>query len=409
MPTYQIQFRGDTSANWTAENPVLLAYEMGIEVTADGRLLWKIGDGATPWLGLGYASGPVGPSPDYEWTGTSLRFKSNDGAWGEWVNLVGPSVAYRWDGTALQLQNPDGTWGAAVDLRGPEGPSGTSKPATPASLGGVIPGAGLHIDGAGRLDSSLAWSHGGNYPYPVLVQGGNGALYLWKRPSGPGVPGSDGRAVGARDPLRDDGTYWAALLPDKYDLCEFYYFRHPDLKPGFFPAMGGLLENAPAQCPRAWAYLQTEEGQKLCVTEAEWQAMTTATWATLADGSTVGWNGIGGAPWYVVDTANGTLRLPDLRGMYIEAAGFDSLGVGGTHLDGVREVIGVTDGFLTNGAYSSGAFYTITRASAVVNNSGGTYTTTSAALKLSRVVPTAAKNQPRAWGALACVYLGQPS
>lgn len=27
----------------------------------------------------------------------------------------------------------------------------------------------------------------------------------------------------------------------------------------------------------------------------------------------------------------------------------------------------------------------------------------------SRVVPTAAKNQPRAWGALACVYLGQPA
>lgn len=28
-------------------------------------------------------------------------------------------------------------------------------------------------------------------------------------------------------------------------------------------------------------------------------------------------------------------------------------------------------------------------------------------LDLSRVAPTAAKNQPRAWGALACCYLGQ--
>lgn len=30
------------------------------------------------------------------------------------------------------------------------------------------------------------------------------------------------------------------------------------------------------------------------------------------------------------------------------------------------------------------------------------------AFDASRVVPTANKNQPRAWGALACVYLGAP-
>ena len=30
-------------------------------------------------------------------------------------------------------------------------------------------------------------------------------------------------------------------------------------------------------------------------------------------------------------------------------------------------------------------------------------------LDASRVVPTANKNQPRAWGALPCVYLGLPA
>ena len=121
----------------------------------------------------------------------------------------------------------------------------------------------------------------------------------------------------------------AAIPPapklEKYDLCEFYYFRHPSLKPGFQPAQGGLLANAATLYPEAWAYLQTVEGQKLCKSEAEWQAMTTATWATLADGSKVGWNGIGGAPYYAPNTATGALRLPDLRGMYAEAAGFDAL------------------------------------------------------------------------------------
>lgn len=125
-----------------------------------------------------------------------------------------------------------------------------------------------------------------------------------------------------------------------YELCEFYYFRHPTLRPGFQAAQGEILVNAAALYPQAWAYLQTAEGQMLCKTEAEWQAMTTATWATLADGSKVGWNGIGGAPYYVQDLAAGTLRLPDLRGMYAEAAGFDSLGVGGVHGDAIRNITG---------------------------------------------------------------------
>ena len=37
------------------------------------------------------------------------------------------------------------------------------------------------------------------------------------------------------------------------------------------------------------------------------------------------------------DLNTGSLRLPDLRGMYAEAAGFDSLGAGGVHGDGGRE------------------------------------------------------------------------
>ena len=54
----------------------------------------------------------------------------------------------------------------------------------------------------------------------------------------------------------------------------------------------------------------------------------------------MGWNGIGGAPFYVINTAAKTLRLPDLRGMYIESAGFDSLGVGDSQGDGSRDIIG---------------------------------------------------------------------
>jgi len=194
-------------------------------------------------------------------------------------------------------------------------------------------------------------------------------------------------------------------------LCEFYFFRHPTLRPGFQPAQGGLLENAAALYPEAWAYLQTAEGQLLCKTEAEWQAMTQAIWHTNADGSQVGWNGIGGAPFYVQDLAAGTLRLPDIRGMYAEAAGFDSLGVGGVHGDAIRNITGsvqaANNGFGMQGP--SGAF-NVSESFSV----GGHADVPGAFFKMflinaSRRVPVAAKNQPRAWGSLACVYLGRPA
>lgn len=49
-----IQLRRDTSANWTAENPVLAAGEIGIETNT---LKAKVGDGATAWNSLSYAFG----------------------------------------------------------------------------------------------------------------------------------------------------------------------------------------------------------------------------------------------------------------------------------------------------------------------------------------------------------------
>ncbi len=196
-----------------------------------------------------------------------------------------------------------------------------------------------------------------------------------------------------------------AAYHHKYDLCEFYYFRHPVLKPGFQPAQGGLIANAATLYPEAWAYLQTADGQLLCKTEAEWQAMTTATWSTLADGSTVGWGGIGGASYYVQDLNAGTLRLPDLRGMYAEAAGFDALGVGDTHLDQIQEhTHGGT--FLSSGATNPwvGSIY------------GGIAVNPNALVALGGMgsrgdsnIRYGATTKPRAWGALACVYLGQPS
>ena len=205
-------------------------------------------------------------------------------------------------------------------------------------------------------------------------------------------------------------------VTEKYDVGEFYYFRHPTMKPSFAAAQGGLISGAYqgkniTEYP-IWDYLQTAEGQLLCKTEAEWQAMTTARWHTNADGTTVGWDGIGGAPYFVQDLGAGTLRMPDLRGMYAEAAGFDSLGVGGVHGDAMRNITGFVRDLAQNVASSGsfgGALYMSTGGGGAAEGGINAYAVRSCYFDSSRVVPVGAVNKPRAWGALACCYLGIPA
>ena len=137
MPTYPYQFRRDTLANWKSANPVLREGEMGLELPGvvgdDGVKMFKfkIGDGATAWNALPYASGPAGPSPEYQWSGTSLRFMNPDGTWGSYVNLRGPQ----------------GTKGE----QGDPGPAGTATPATKTTIGGVIIGDNINVTANGCI------------------------------------------------------------------------------------------------------------------------------------------------------------------------------------------------------------------------------------------------------------------
>jgi len=61
MPYIQLQFRRDTSTNWTSTNPLLASGEMGIELDTH---TFKIGDGTSRWNNLPYGGlqGPAGPA-----------------------------------------------------------------------------------------------------------------------------------------------------------------------------------------------------------------------------------------------------------------------------------------------------------------------------------------------------------
>ncbi|MDR2573475.1 MAG: hypothetical protein LBC94_03880 [Desulfovibrio sp.] len=205
--------------------------------------------------------------------------------------------------------------------------------------------------------------------------------------------------------------------PEKYDVGQYYWFEDEIQRPGLKPLLGGVIEGVSQTYPRMVDYLLSAAGQQRCVTQAEWDALHVATWATLADGTQVGWEGIGGVNRFVLDLAADTLRLPDLAGMVPEQIGFDSLGVGGAHGDAIRQIEGVVRaGYLNNGRYTahqsiSGALEAVTGGACRFVNDGSTTNSsgpTDIKLNAALAVPTAAKNQPRAWGALACVYLGAP-
>ncbi|SBV99112.1 hypothetical protein KL86DPRO_11516 [uncultured delta proteobacterium] len=122
-------------------------------------------------------------------------------------------------------------------------------------------------------------------------------------------------------------------------------------------------------------------------------------------------------PFYALNLETGALRLPDLRGMYAEAAGFDGLDVGGVHGDTVRNVTG---GFTSGGPQHVGTLsmplgaFTLTNEDFPVNYAAGVGMARTdfyvyAKMDLSRVVPVGNANKPRAFGVLPCVYLGKPA
>ena len=98
MPV-QIQFRRDTAANWTSNNPTLAAGEIGYE-SDTGSV--KIGDGSTAWTSLGYTgvtssyvntaiNNLVDTAPDALNTLNELAAALNDDA--DFSNTIATSIA----------------------------------------------------------------------------------------------------------------------------------------------------------------------------------------------------------------------------------------------------------------------------------------------------------------------------
>ena len=189
------------------------------------------------------------------------------------------------------------------------------------------------------------------------------------------------------------------------------FFEDEAPRAGYVPCLGTTISNFSTTYPEMAAYLSTTYGAARLVTLAQYNTLHTAIWATLADGSTVGWNGIGGVTKFVWDKAADTLKMPDLQEMFRSSTGA-SLGVGGAHGDMIRNITGfvldLAQSVASSGSFG-GALYMSTGGGGAAGGGSSVYAARSCYFNSSRGVPVGAANKPRAWGALACCYLGTPT
>ena len=208
--------------------------------------------------------------------------------------------------------------------------------------------------------------------------------------------------------LMRQGGLWVVRKPCPYRVGQYYFWQDEDPEEGMFPLLAGWVENFDRYA-EAVKYFNSPAGQARLVTLAEYEAMHIDTWHTNADGTTVGWNGIGGVNRFVWDKLNNRMKVPDLAGMSPEQIGCDSLGVAGVHGDAIRDFTGYVEaqwGALTGSGVFAPDGTGIRRSdqSGMVNAGQ-----LRARFAPSLVVPVANKNQIRSYGVNGCVWFGLAS
>ncbi len=202
-----------------------------------------------------------------------------------------------------------------------------------------------------------------------------------------------------------------------YPIGQYVWWEDTLVRPGFQPANANIVANFAATYPQMAAYLSTAHGARRCFASlAQYEAAHKAAWATLADGSKVSWNNIGGVAKFFWNKAADTLLMPDLTEMTRFMAGA-SLDVGVVLGDETRDFTGSLGDALyivsndsvktATGVFANSSFVSTTDTGFESRNISRRYS--SLKINASASVPTGAANAPRRWGALACCWLGVPA
>jgi len=181
MPFIQLQFRRDTSSNWTTNNPILASGEMGIETNT---ALFKLGDGTTRWNLLPYG-GLQGPTGAAGGGGGGTGYTGATGPTGSSSNVTGPTGSV---GTG-----PTGATGATSTVTGPTGRTGATGSTGPTGAASTTTGptgsTGSSLTGATGptgLGSTGPTGLGATGPTGPPSAGGGSVIGVLKVPSAAG-------------------------------------------------------------------------------------------------------------------------------------------------------------------------------------------------------------------------------
>jgi hypothetical protein len=170
------------------------------------------------------------------------------------------------------------------------------------------------------------------------------------------------------------------------------------LDPGWYACQGTLISNASQTIPALYARLQEGVWANMLTTQANWDNLRNA----------APFSGVGGAPYYVLDIAGNSVRLPDLRGMHLEGWGgsLSGLSPGQPVGDMIRNFPGGCNGSNLISTVS-GPFYWWEISHGSHAQSGGA--DIGMAFDPSRVVPTGPVNRPKSVGVVYAIYAGLPA
>lgn len=242
-----------------------------------------------------------------------------------------------------------------------------------------------------------------NYPEFGICMGADGQLYQALQPSGPDNGGAQ--------PTNNVAFWKRAIAQQQMDPVGGIRFFDDEMpRPGYVECNAGVVTDFSTRYPQMAAYLETPWGQSRLVSSlAAYETLHVATWATLADGTEVGWEGIGGVTKFYWDKVADTLKMPDLQAMTRFASG-PSLGVGGVDGDRGRQLYGHTPGIsAASSALGTGCIRTYVHSA--MRGEGRTYADAlhRIAIDSSLTTPTGTVFAPKRWGALACCWLGIPA
>ena len=155
---YRIQFRRDTTANWTSINPILLQGEFAYSLDTGFA---KIGDGTSTWTQLTYfgGTGPTGPTGIVGATGSTGPSVSVLGSTGYVFSPGASGIGFTGSGISNITSNgnyvtvtitsgsgPTGATGANSTVPGPTGSTGTVSDIPPGSSGAIGATGQLALD-----------------------------------------------------------------------------------------------------------------------------------------------------------------------------------------------------------------------------------------------------------------------